>query len=167
MQGVINAAGQLHTTSTLHGENESTQLIQCLRSLPAPAPIPLDALQAALEAKGQKIMSASGSMTISTVDASEGCSGTGSSIEPAATVVTVLMDELEHWHKFFPQFGVVQNVCPIMTIMKKALECNAWISFSIGCGSFAIACITMLTVGTTSIKVLHDDTSSFVDTTPQ
>jgi hypothetical protein len=110
----------------LHGErNESTQLIQCLRSLSGPVPIPLDALQAAMAAKGQKIMSASASMTISTVNASEGCPGTGSSIEPAATVVAVLMDELEHWHQVFPQYGVVQTVCPIMTIMKKALKFHA------------------------------------------
>jgi hypothetical protein len=114
LQGVIDAAGQLHTTSTLHGEkNQNAQLVQCLGSLPAPALIPLDALQAAMAAQGQKIMSSSGSMTISTVGTSEGCPGTGSSINPAANVVSVLMDELDHWHKAFPQFGVAQMVCPI------------------------------------------------------
>jgi hypothetical protein len=134
LQGVIDAAGQLHTTSTLHGEkNESTQLIQCLRSLPDPANIPLDTLQAAMAAKGLKIMSASGSMAISTVNTSEGCPGTGSSIQPAATVVAVLMDELEHWHKVFPKFGILQTVRSIMTIMKTELVFHAWIASSIVC----------------------------------
>jgi hypothetical protein len=145
LQGVIDATGQLHTTSTLHVEkNESTQLIQCLLSLPGSAPISLDALQAAMAAKGQKIMSASGSMTISTIDTLEGCPVTGSSLEPAATVVAVLMDELEHWHKVFPQYGVVQTVCPIMTIMTRALEFYALIAFSIGCCSLSIGCTIML-----------------------
>jgi hypothetical protein len=149
LQGVIDAAGQLHTTSMGHGEkNESTQLIQCLLSLPDPAPVPLDTLQAAMAAKGQKIMSASGSMTISTIDTSEGCPGTGLSIEPAATVVAVLMDELEHWHKVFPQFGVVQTVRPIVTIINRALKFYDCFSFSFSCCGLSRSCFIMLKDGT-------------------
>jgi hypothetical protein len=111
------ATGQLYTTFTDHAKfNETSQLMVCLMGLPAPAPIPLDMLQAGIEARGQNIASASGTMTIGNVTVSEGCSSTMSSLEAAATLAAILVEELEHWHITFPEFGVAQLVWLTVTI---------------------------------------------------
>jgi hypothetical protein len=89
--------GQLYTTFTDHSKfNETSQLMLCLMGLPAPAPIPLDMLQGGIEARGQNIASASGTMTIGNVTVSEACSSTMSSLEAAATLAAILVEELEH-----------------------------------------------------------------------
>jgi hypothetical protein len=68
LQAVIIATGQLHTSVTDHANIiDTSQLMLCLMGLPAPAPIPLDTLQAGIKARGQNITSASGTMTIGNV----------------------------------------------------------------------------------------------------
>jgi hypothetical protein len=111
LQAVIIATGQLHTTVIDHVNiNETSQLMLCLMGLPASAPIPLDTVHAGIKAGGQNIASASGSMTIGNITFSEGCSGTMSSLEAAATHAAILVEDLEHWHISFPRFGVAQLV---------------------------------------------------------
>jgi hypothetical protein len=117
VQGVIVATGQLHTTFThLANANETTQLMLCLKDLPAPAPIPLDTLKAGIEATDQNISYASGTMTIDNVTLSDGCAGTRLSLEAAATLAAILLEEVEHWHNAFPQFGIATLVCLTVTI---------------------------------------------------
>jgi hypothetical protein len=116
LQAVITATGQLYTTFTDHANiNETTQLM-CLMGLPAPAPISLHTLQAGIEARGPIIASASGTMTIGNVTVSEGCSSKMSSLEAASTLAAILVEELEHWHITFSQFGVDQLVWLTVTI---------------------------------------------------
>jgi hypothetical protein len=73
----------------------------------------MNALQAALVAKGQTIISASGSMALENTRASEACPDIGPA-ESAAALVTVLTEELDHWHTAFPQFETAQMVCTFM-----------------------------------------------------
>jgi hypothetical protein len=96
---------------------KSAKLIQCLNSLPAITPIPINALQAALVAKGQKIMSASGSMALENTRASEACPDIGPA-ESAAALASILIEELEHWHTVFPQFEAAQMVWLFMATVK-------------------------------------------------
>jgi hypothetical protein len=111
------ATGQLHTTSThLANANETTKLMLCLNDLPAPAPIPLDTLKAGIDATDQNISYASATMTIDNVTVSDSCPDTRLSIEAAATLAAILLEELEHWHNTFPQFGIALLVCLTVTM---------------------------------------------------